>query len=93
MTPHERNHRQCFSGTLEQCVEQYGGRSKFEVSPPLTFFSGARLETHRRAQSQDGLVVIIEQQFAPAICEVYLQSGAIRPQSARAAAMPRSNCA
>jgi hypothetical protein len=89
----QRNHWQCFSGTLEKCVEQFGGTSKFEVSAPITFFSGARLETHRRAQSTDGQVLIIERQLAPSVCEVYLQPAAIRPQSARPVTMPRSNCA
>ena len=93
MAPQMRNYRQCFSGTLEQCVEKFGGRLLFAVSPPITFFSGARLETHRRAQSNDGTVLIVERQQAPAVCEVSLQAAAMTPQSARAASMPQSNCA
>ena len=92
MTPRERNW-QCFYGTLEQCIERYGGRSRFVVSAPLTFFSGARLETHRRAQSADGMVLIVERQQQPTICEVYLHSAGIGPQSARPASLPQSNCA
>jgi hypothetical protein len=84
---------QCFFGTLEQCVEQYGGKSQFTVSAPLTFFSGARLETHRRAQSNDGSVLIVERQLMPTVCEVYLSSAGIRPQSAHPANLSQSNCA
>jgi hypothetical protein len=82
---------QCFLGTLEQCVEQHGGQSQFTVSAPLTFFSGARLETHRRAKSNDGTVLIVERQQTPTICEVYVQAG-MRTQAAPAE-MPRLNCA
>ena len=82
---------QCFLGTLEQCVEKHGGQSQFTVSAPLTFFSGARLETHRRAKSNDGTVLIVEWQQTPTICEVYLRAG-IRTQGAPAI-MPRLNCA
>jgi hypothetical protein len=84
---------QCFFGSLEQCIEQYGGESRFTVSPPLTFFSGARLETHRRAQSTDGTVLIVERDATPKVCEVYLGPGGIRPQSARPANLVQSNCA
>jgi hypothetical protein len=93
MNPRKVTHSQSFCGTLEQCVEHYGGKLKFTVSAPLTFFSGARLETHRRAQSKDGSVLIIEQQLGPTICEVYLQSAGIRPQSIRADLVHQSNCA
>jgi hypothetical protein len=84
---------QCFFGTLEQCVEQHGGISQFSVSAPLTFFSGARLETHRRAQSLDGSVLIVERQLMPTVCEVYMSASAIRPQSAFPASLSQSNCA
>ena len=33
-------HAQCFYGTLEECLERYGGKSQFTVSAPLTFFGG-----------------------------------------------------
>jgi hypothetical protein len=94
MNPSMSAHAQCFAGTLEQCVENFGGQSRFTFSPPVTFFSGARLETHRRAQSTDGTVVIIEQQLGPTICEVYLQTPTMRPQSAHAALLQQqTNCA
>lgn len=84
---------QCFFGTLEQCVEQYGGKSHFTLSAPLTFFSGARLETHRRAQSNDGSVLIVERQLMPTVCEVYVNPTGIRPQSTYPANLSQSNCA
>jgi hypothetical protein len=93
MTPRDRNRSQCFFGTLEECVEKFGGKARFIVSAPVTFFSGARLETHRRAQSNDGLVTIVERQLMPTVCEVYLQAAAMRPQSAHPANLPQSNCA
>lgn len=86
-TPHS------FHGTLEQCVEQYGGKSRFILTGPLTFFSGARLETHRRAQSHDGSVLIVETQIEPTSCEVYVRAGAIPAQSARSENLLRSNVA
>lgn len=84
---------QSFVGTLEQCVEQYGGKAKFTVSAPVTFFSGARLETYRRAQSHDGTVVIMEHQLAPTSCEVYVRPAAIAPERVRLASVAQSNCA
>lgn len=94
MKPRHVRSGQCFYGTLEQCVEQYGGKLQFTFSTPLTFFSGARLETQRRAESNDGSVLIVERQSLPTICEVYLGRGGIRPQSAHpAASLPQSNCA
>ena len=93
MKPRHVRSGQCFFGTLEQCVEQYGGKFLFTVSPPLSFFSGARLETHRRAQSNDGSVLIVERDATPKVCEVYLGSSGMRPQSVRPATVPRSNCA
>lgn len=93
MAPQLRSYRQCFSGTLEQCVEKYGGQTQFAISAPVTLFTGARLETHRRAQSSDGMVLIVERQQAPAVCEVYLQAAVIGPQSARSASLRQSNCA
>jgi len=92
MNPRKASRTQSFFGSLEQCVQQYGGESRFTVSAPLTFFSGARLETHRRAESNDGSIVIIERQLAPTTCEVYLQSSGIRPQSVRPS-IPQANCA
>lgn len=93
MAPQLRNYRQCFSGTLEECVEKYGGRTQFAISAPVTLFTGARLETHRRAQSADGTVLIVEREQAPAVCEVYLQAAIMGPHSARPARLPQSNCA
>lgn len=93
MAPQVRSHQQCFSGTLEQCVEQFGGLSRFAVSAPLTFFSGARLETHRRAQSNDGTVLIVERQQVPTVCEVYMHAAAITPKSTHRTSLPQSNCA
>jgi hypothetical protein len=84
---------QSFVGTLEQCVEQYGGQSKFTVSGPVTFFSGARLETYRRAQSNDGTVVILEHQLRPTSCEVYVRPTPMAPERVRFAAVAQSNCA
>ncbi len=91
MNPFNSRHAQCFSGTLEQCLEQYGGPTKFTISGPVSFFSGARLETHRRAQSNDGTVVIVEQQLGPTICEVYVRPAAMPPQTAlkRSAVQPK----
>lgn len=86
-TPHS------YHGTLEQCVEQYGGMSRFHVTGPLTFFSGARLETHRRAQSHDGSVLIVETQVGPTSCEVYVRAAAIPAQNSHPANLLRSNCA
>lgn len=83
---------QCFYGTLEECLERYGGKSHFTVSAPLTFFSGARLETHRRAESKDGQLVIVERQLGPTSCEVYSIGAKMPPQTVGPAAM-RSNCA
>lgn len=85
-------HAQMFFGTLEQCVELYGGKSRFTVSAPLTFFSGARLETHRRAESTDGQLVIVERQLGPTSCEVYSIAAKMPPQGAGPSAM-QSNCA
>ena len=85
-------HAQSFYGTLEQCLEQYGGQSRFTVSSPLTFFSGARLETHRRAESNDGELVIVERQLGPTSCEVYSPAGKMRPQGTGQAGL-QSNCA
>lgn len=85
-------HAQSFYGTLEECVEKYGGKSRFTVSPPLTFFSGARLETHRRAESKDGQLVIVERQLGPTSCEVYDVAAKIRPQGA-GPSVAQSNCA
>ena len=93
MKPRDTRFGQCFFGSLEQCVEQYGGKSHFTVSPPVTFFSGARLETHRRAQSTDGTVLIVERDATPRVCEVYLRPGGIRPQSSRPSALSQANCA
>jgi hypothetical protein len=94
MKPRHVRSGQCFYGTLEQCVEQYGGKAQFTVSAPLTFFSGARLETHRRAQSNDGSVLIVERQSLPTVCEVYLGRNGIRPQSVHPAAnLSQSHCA
>jgi len=93
MNPRKSIQPECFFGTLEQCVEQYGGEARFTVSDPLTFFSGARMETHRRAQSHDGEVVIIEQQLGPTVCEVYRSSAAIRSRAAYSPAMQQSHCA
>lgn len=84
-------HSQSFFGTLEECVEKYGGKSRFTVSPPLTFFSGARLETHRRAESKDGRLVIVERQLGPTSCEVYNLAARIPPQGA--ASITQANCA
>lgn len=86
-------HVQYFSGNIEQCLEQFGGRSRFNVSAPLTFFSGARLETHRRAQSKDGAIHIVERETSPAVCEVYVDRPGMRPQSVRPATVSRSSCA
>jgi hypothetical protein len=85
-------HAQSFYGTLEECVEKYGGKSRFTVSPPLTFFSGARLETHRRAESKDGQLVIVERQLGPTSCEVYDVAARMRPQGA-SPSIAQSNCA
>jgi hypothetical protein len=85
-------HNQSFFGTLEECVEKYGGESRFTVSPPLTFFSGARLETHRRAESKDGQLVIVERQLGPTSCEVYDLAARMRPQGA-APSIAQANCA
>ena len=85
-------HTQSFFGTLEECLEKFGGESRFTVSPPLTFFSGARLETHRRAESKDGRLVIVERQLGPTSCEVY--NLAVRIPSQRAGSgIAQSNCA
>lgn len=83
----------CFPGNLEQCIEEYGGASRFQVSSPIVFFSGARLETSRRAQSQDGSVLIVESQSKPAICEVYVRPAVGRVPPARENNLPHSNCA
>ena len=93
MNPRKSTQPECFFGTLEQCVEQYGGKARFTVSDPLTFFSGARMETHRRAQSNDGDVVIIEQQFGPTVCEVYRASAALRSKAAYVGSVQQSQCA
>lgn len=93
MNPSKNIQPECFFGTLEQCVEQYGGKARFTVSDPLTFFSGARMETHRRAQSNDGDVVIIEQQLGPTVCEVYKASAALRSRGPYSTAMHQSHCA
>ena len=85
-------HAQCFYGTLEECLERYGGESHFTVSAPLTFFSGARLETHRRAESKDGELVIVERQLGPTSCEVYRIAAKMPPQATGSAAV-QSNCA
>jgi hypothetical protein len=85
-------HAQCFYGTLEECLERYGGKSQFTVSAPLTFFSGARLETHRRAESKDGQLVIVERQLGPTSCEVY-SIGAKMPPRPTGTAAAQSNCA
>jgi hypothetical protein len=84
---------QSFFGTLEQCLEQYGGMSQFTVLAPLTFFSGARLETHRRAESKDGQLVIVERQLGPTSCEVYSLAARMRPQIAGLGTVAQSNCA
>ena len=91
MNPRNK-HAQSFYGTLEECLEQYGGQSRFTVSGPLTFFSGARLETHRRAESNDGELVIVERQLGPTSCEVYSSAGKMRPQGTGQAGL-QSNCA
>ena len=91
MNPRNK-HGQSFVGTLEECVEQYGGISRFTVSAPLTFFSGARLETHRRAESKDGDMVIVERQLGPTSCEVYSFAARMQPQST-IASIAQSNCA
>lgn len=91
MNPRKSN-AESFIGTLEQCVEQYGGRSRFTVSAPLTFFSGARLETHRRAESKDGQLVIVESQLGPTSCEVYSMAARMRPQGVNPS-IAQSNCA
>jgi hypothetical protein len=91
MNPRNK-HAQSFFGTLEECVEKYGGKSRFTVSPPLTFFSGARLETHRRAESKDGQLVIVECQLGPTSCEVYDVAARIRPHGA-GSSIAQSNCA
>ncbi len=93
MNPRTSTHTQSFFGTLEQCVEQYGGKSAFTMSAPVTFFSGARLESHRRAQSKDGSVVIIERQLGPTTCEIYVQPAAIRPMMAQVASASQAKCA
>ena len=93
MNPFNSRQAQCFSGTLEQCVEQYGGKAKFTVTGPVSFFSGARLETHRLAQSNDGTVEIVEQQLGPTICEVYLRPAAMPPQTVLVRSTPQSKCA
>jgi len=93
MNPRKNNQPECFFGTLEQCVEQYGGKARFTVSGPLTFFSGARMETHRRAQSHDGDLLIIEQQLGPTVCEVYKASASIRARGAYSAPLQQSQCA
>lgn len=85
-------HAQSFFGTLEECLEKFGGKSRFTVSPPLTFFSGARLETHRRAESNDGKLVIVERQLGPTSCEVYNVAARMRPQGA-GPSISQSNCA
>jgi hypothetical protein len=87
-----KNNAESFIGTLEQCVELYGGRSRFTVSAPVTFFSGARLETHRRAESNDGQLIIVERQLGPTSCEVYSLATRMRPQGANAS-IAQSNCA
>ena len=84
---------QSFFGTLEQFLEQYGGQSLFTVSGPLTFFTGARLETHRRAESNDGQLVIVERQLGPTSCEVYSLAARMRPQTAALGTVAQSNCA
>ena len=88
-----KKHAQSFFGTLEQCLEQYGGMSQFTVSAPLTFFSGARLETHRRAESKDGQLVIVERQLGPTSCEVYSLAARMRPQTAGLGTVAQPNCA
>jgi hypothetical protein len=85
-------HAQSFFGTLEECVEKFGGQSQFTVSGPVTFFSGARLETHRRAESKDGQWVIVERQLGPTSCEVYSVAAKIRPQGSGPIAA-QSTCA
>lgn len=91
MNPRNK-HVQSFYGTLEECLERYGGKSEFTVSAPLTFFSGARLETHRRAESKDGQMVIVERQLGPTSCEVYSLSAKMPPQ-ATGTATAHSSCA
>jgi hypothetical protein len=93
MTFPQSNTVRCFSGNLEQCIEQYGGASRFNVASPTTFFSGARLETSRRARSEDGSVLIVESQSKPAVCEVYVRPTAGRVPPARQSNMRQSNCA
>jgi len=85
-------HAQSFFGTLEECLEKFGGKASFTVSPPLTFFSGARLETHRRAESKDGLWVIVEHQLGPTTCEIYSVGARMRAQGA-GPIVAQSNCA
>ena len=91
MDPRNR-HAQSFFGTLEECVEKFGGKASFTVSPPVTFFSGARLETHRRAESKDGLWVIVEHQLGPTTCEVYSLGARMRAQGTGPMSA-QSNCA
>jgi len=93
MNPRNAAQPECFFGTLEQCVEQYGGKSRFTLSDPVTFFSGARLETHRRAQSKDGNLIIVEQQLGPTVCEVYKVAVTLRPQGSQMSALRQSHCA
>ena len=58
-------------------MDEHGGRARFTLSEPLTFFSGARMETQRKAQSKDGALLIVEQQFGPTVCQVYFVSQGI----------------
>ena len=67
-----------------------GGKSQFTVSAPLTFFSGARLETHRRAESKDGQLVIVERQLGPTSCEVYSIGAKMPPRASGAARCNRT---
>jgi hypothetical protein len=92
MDPRSPKRSQSFFGTLEQCLELYGGTSRFTVSAPVTFFSGARLETHRRAESKDGQLVIVERQLGPTSCEVYSMAARMQPQTVSTSAT-QSNCA
>ncbi len=90
---HSQHQPRCFFGTLEQCVEQYGGKSLFTLSAPLTFFSGARLETLRRAESRDGRLLIVERQLGPTVCEIYAQATRVPPSGDNMAVLRQSNCA
>jgi hypothetical protein len=90
----ERKYRESgsFVGTLENCVEAYGGRSAFAEPHVFALFSGARLERYRRAEAKDGSMVILERNLASTECEVYLKRSRIRPQPANATKLV-SECA